>query len=1182
MYLKSIEIHGFKSFADKIRMEFLNGITGIVGPNGSGKSNVADAVRWVLGEQSARQLRGSSMQDVIFSGTEIRKPMGYAYVSLCIENSDRALAADFDEVTVTRRVYRSGESEYLLNGNECRLKDIHELFYDTGIGKEGYSIIGQGQIDKILSGKPEERRELFDEAAGIVKFKKRKDTALKKLESEKANLLRLNDILSEVEGRVGPLEKQAESAKIYLKKKEELKALDVNVFLLESEKLEKRAAELGQKMEDVLRDIQTVDLEIEDSRKKYDEASARIESLANEIDRMRTDISDTTVQKGKIDAQIQVLTEQIHSIENSNEHFETRLKDVNEGIEAHEKDLILKKESKADIDKKVREAGESGKDSKEELQMVDRQIEELNRAVVEKKKQVLDTIENRGAIKAEAERLKTMLEQAEIHKAELTSRLLQQKSEEASQDETIEKYENELKQVSGAIRALDEEIASGEQKLAEMREKLEEADAKERSLDGEYREKKTRLESLRNIAERYEGYGHAVRQVMEHRSQGVCGVVADLIKVDGEYETAIETALGANLQNVVVKDDATAKKMIEFLKKERAGRVTFLPLSSIQKRDFNAPDALKGKGVIGMADTLVRVEKQYRIVAQNLLGNYIIVDNIDNALSLARQFRFTLRIVTLAGEALNPGGSISGGSYRNNSNLLGRQREIDELGLELKRLLKDKDEVLKQIEDLRDQRTELRSVNEEKTEQIRKEQLLLNTAKINLDAANARKQDAANGAAGIRQEHDSIDAQIREIQKKQEENSREMEASVEQEKNADEEASVLSLKLERIHQESEELRKTVNELTMREAQFVQQQEFAAQNIERVESEQARLLSERGTIKKNLERNAEEAVQKKEGIKALQATLESADDVSVEKKEELKKKEEEKNEASRIQQKLYNEKDQILSRRAGLDKEKFRLESLKAQTESSAESLTNYMWDEYELTMVDSRALRDESLGSLEEMKKGTTRLKGELRQLGDVNVNAIEEYRELMERYTFMNTQREDLIKAEEDLKGIIRDLDEAMRKQFTEQFAEIQKQFDVVFREMFGGGKGTLMLVEDEDILEAGITITAQPPGKKLQNMMQLSGGEKALTAIALLFAIQNMKPSPFCLLDEIEAALDEANVERFASYLKKLTRHTQFIVITHRRGTMTRADRLYGITMQEKGVSTQVAVNLNDEEYK
>ncbi len=1182
MYLKSIEIHGFKSFADRIKLDFLNGITGIVGPNGSGKSNVADAVRWVLGEQSARQLRGSSMQDVIFSGTEIRKPMGYAYVAISIDNSDRALSADFDEVTVTRRVYRSGESDYLINGNECRLKDINELFYDTGIGKEGYSIIGQGQIDKILSGRPEDRRELFDEAAGIVKFKKRKDTAIKRLESEKNNLVRVNDILSEVERQVGPLEKQSEAAKEYLKKKEELKTLDANVFVLESKRYEEQIKDLDEKYAIVEKDSADVDSQMEQSRSRYDEMGKEIASLEELISDMRNELSNSSVQKGKIDAQIQVLKEQINSIHNSDKSFADRIKAVQKSIEDHDRDLQVLKKTRDDIEAKLQEIEGSGAGNKTALEEYDKKIAGLNEKIAEKKQLVVDTIEARGEIKGNLERLKTIEEQTGLKKAELNSRLLKTKSDEESQNETINAFEKELESLSESIRKIDEEIASVNAKTGDVKKALEEADMKERQLDGQYRENKTKLETLKNIAERYEGYGNAVRAVMGQKSSvpGINGVVADIIKVEDKYENAIETALGANMQNVVVKDEQTAKKLIGFLKSEKAGRVTFLPLNSIQKRDFNAPEALNRPGVIGMADTLVNVEKQYVKVAQNLLGNFIVVDDIDNAIKLAAEFRYTLRIVTLAGEALNPGGSISGGSFRNKSNFLGRKREIEQLEAAGKELLREKDKVLALIEENRDLRGQLRAKSEELTEKMQNEQIKLNTVKINLDAANEKKQDALSGSYGISKEGAELEKQLQEIAESKKEEA--LLLSEKTEKEADEAAIMLSSELEKLENESTELRRSVNDLTMKSAQFTQQLGFSKENIDRVEGEKLRLAEELSTIEANMEKNAGDIRLKDEQIKELTLTLETADDVNDKKSGELKEKEKEKEELTKVQQKLFFERDEIASKKLGLDKEKYRLESLKEKASASSAGLAQYMWDEYELTLIGSRELVNEELGSLSEMKQNTVRLKSQIRQLGDVNVNAIEEYRELMERYTFLTGQRDDIIKAEEDLRNIIADLDEAMKKQFTEQFAEIQRQFNQVFVELFGGGKGTLELVDEEDVLEAGIMITAQPPGKKLQNMMQLSGGEKALTAIALLFAIQNMKPSPFCLLDEIEAALDEANVERFASYLQKLTEHTQFIVITHRRGTMVKADRLYGITMQEKGVSTQVAVDLSDETYK
>lgn len=1184
MYLKSIEIHGFKSFADKIKLDFKNGITGIVGPNGSGKSNVSDAVRWVLGEQSARQLRGSSMQDVIFAGTEIRKPMGYAYVTITMDNSDHMLAAEYDEVSVTRRVYRSGESDYLINGNPVRLRDINELFYDTGIGQDGYSIIGQGKIDQILSGKPEERRELFDEACGIVKYRKRKDTAVKKLESEKANLLRLTDIISEVESRIGPLEKQSEDAKVYLEKKERLKKLDVNIFLAEDERYEGQIAELEEKYNVICENIDSVERELSESHSKYEEAGGRIEELDNKIEEMRQEISDTTLKRGQIDSQIKILTEQINSIKTSTEHFNGRSAEIKESLDQNAKELEKLKANKADIDKKIEELTESGSGKNEELASYDERIGKSRAEAEEKKQLVLDTIAGRGALKGEKERLVTLLSQAEIRKAELSSRLLKAKSSEAEARDAIEAGRKEMEEIAGRIRELDLKREEHESELNSVNEEIDSSVEEERKLQNSYTEQKTRLESLKNIAERYEGYGSAVRFVMDRKkdkSTGICGVVADLIKVDHEYETAIETALGANIQNVVVEDDKSAKKLIGELKEKKAGRVTFLPLNTIQERDFKAKDAVNEKGVIGMADTLVKMNKKYTIVAKNLLGNFIVVDNIDNALSLARKFNFTLRIVTLAGEALNPGGSMAGGSYRNQSNLLGRVREIDELTAALKDKLEERDRILQKIEQLRDKKTGIRNALQEITDNMQQESLRLNTAKMNLNLAEEKKNENVSGSAGITSEVGSLDDEIASIKQQQEENENRLKESEIIEKEADEEAAKLDALIKELTDESLTLRKEVGDNDLKMTQFKAEQGYAEENISRIEGEQARLETELANIKENLAKNDEDTVFKQEQIHSLEETLLSAGDFDKEKQDALKELIESREEATRSQKKLFEDRDAINEKKTALDREKIRIENQREKLNENTESRTKYMWDEYNLTLIASRELKDDTLGELPEMRQESMKLRSEIRNLGDVNVGAIEEFRELSQRYEFMTRQRDDIIKAEEDLNTIIAELTDSMRKQFTERFNEIGKQFDIVFAEMFGGGHGTLELTDEEDVLEAGINIIARPPGKKLQNMMQLSGGEKSLTAIALLFAIQNLKPSPFCLLDEIEAALDEANVDRFASYLSKLTEHTQFIVITHRRGTMTKCDRLYGITMQEKGVSTQVAVNLEDSQW-
>ena len=711
MYLKSIEVHGFKSFANKITFKFHNGITGIVGPNGSGKSNVADAVRWVLGEQRIKQLRGASMQDVIFSGTEMRKPLGYAYVAITLDNSDHQLAIDYDEVTVSRRLYRSGESEYMLNGTACRLKDVNELFYDTGIGKEGYSIIGQGQIDKILSGKPEERRELFDEAAGIVKFKRRKYAAQKKLEDEKQNLVRVNDILAELEKQTGPLEKQAEKARVYLRKKEELKTLDVNVFLLENVRVREQLVEVEGKLQIAAGDLQETTDKYESIKEEYERIQGRIEQLDQEIEAARASLTDTGVMRSKLEGEINVLKEQIHSAQGNEEHLQNRIRSISEQLSERDKERDAILADKKETDDKLSVLEEERAQARELLEKTQGEIAELNNNIESGKNTIIDALNNRATIKSKLGRFDTMFEQVNIRKAELNSRLLRAKSDEAEQTETIKKLEEEFETITNTIKELTEQQELMDERLSGVREELAGKDQKLRDTQILYHQQKSKLEALSNLTERYEGYGGSVKAVMEQKDseKGIIGVVAVIIKVDAKYETAIETALGGNIQNIVTEDEETAKRMIGFLKKAKAGRATFLPLTSItHPQEFKNPEALKEKGVVGMADDLVKIEKKYQNVAKAMLGRIMVVDNVDNAVKIARKFDYGIRMVTLEGELLVPGGAISGGAFKNNSNLLGRRREMEELEKKVKQYLTDIDNILNDIEETKKGRNKMR------------------------------------------------------------------------------------------------------------------------------------------------------------------------------------------------------------------------------------------------------------------------------------------------------------------------------------------------------------------------------------------------------------------------------------------------------------------------------------------
>ena len=1179
MYLKSIQVQGFKSFANKITFKFHNGITGIVGPNGSGKSNVADAVRWVLGEQRIKQLRGASMQDVIFSGTETRKPLSYAYVAITLDNADHQLAIDYDEVTVARRIYRSGESEYSINGTLCRLKDVNELFYDTGIGKEGYSIIGQGQIDKILSGKPEERRELFDEAAGIVKFKRRKNTAQKKLEDEKQNLVRVSDILAELEKQIAPLEKQSETAKIYLRKKEELKVLDVNMFLVENRQIREQLTSVEEKYQIADSDLRETTARHEKTKEEYEQIQGELEILEESIEKARQTLTDTSVLRGKLEGQINVLKEQIHSAQGNENHLKNRKDAVEKEIAEKENDKHVISDDKSQTDEKAQQIEQAREEARALLAEIQEKIEQYNAEIEAGKNTIIGALNERAAIRSRMGRFDTMLEQIDMRKTELQSRLVQARSDEAEQKETINRLREEFDAVGKVIQELKERQAFEEKRIGEIKPELTGKDKRLREVQALYHQERSRLEALSNLTERYEGYGGSVKRVMEQKNteKGIIGVVADIIKVEKKYETAIETALGGSIQNIVTEDEETAKRMIAFLKKTKSGRATFLPLTSIKDpQEFKLKEALSEAGVIGLADSLVQVDEKYKSAVRSMLGRSVVVDTVDNAVRIARKYHYSILIVTIEGELLVPGGAISGGAYKNSSNLLGRRREIAELKDKVKKYESEIDGIQKEIEAIKEERNRLRSSLETLRLTLQNKFIEQNTVRLNVTAAEEKWNETEEGFGSLEEERKEIEKQISQINLDKERTVKELESSQQLEQTTQNRIKELQERLETERREESERTAKVSEWDVEAEKFRQQQEFGQQNLDRIEGEIRRLTGELEEIEGELERNRENIRTKQNDIGQIEQTIEDSHTAQDTAQEKMKSDIEKKDELTDRQKNFFAIREELAEKKSGLDREVYRLNAQKEKLESAMETQINYMWDEYEITLSAAAMLRDEALNDLQSMKKDSASLKDQIRKLGEVNVNAIEDYKNLMERYDFLKGQHDDLVEAEQTLLRIIEELDSAMRKQFQEKFGQISREFDKVFRELFGGGKGTLELQEDEDLLEAGIRIIAQPPGKKLQNMMQLSGGEKALTAIALLFAIQNLKPSPFCLLDEIEAALDESNVGRFAKYLHKLTKHTQFIVITHRRGTMEKADRLYGITMQEKGVSTLVSVNL------
>ncbi|MBO4838767.1 MAG: chromosome segregation protein SMC [Lachnospiraceae bacterium] len=1181
MYLKKIETQGFKSFANRAVLEFTPGIMGIVGPNGSGKSNIADAVRWVLGEQSARQLRGSNMQDVIFAGTESRRPMSYAFVSLTIDNSDRSLSVDTDEVTVSRQVFRSGESEYRLNGNVCRLKDIYETFYDSGIGKEGYSIIGQGQIDTVLSNKPEERRLMFDEAAGIVKYRKRRDITLKKLESEQASRERVEDILGELEKQVGPLEKQSEKARQYLKLRDELKEYEVGAFALESDELESKLNEVRTNLETVNADLERASAEEEHLRDQYDALNTENEERDTRLAARQAQMADMRVANENREGRISLLTEQIRSAQANRDLIEERARDYDAAVTRIEKEREGFYTQKNAVDEELDRIDDKISALEEETEALEEEEKDLTFRLEKGNSTIMASLDRKAQITASLAALDAREEQTNERLAALTQekeaadiQIRELQSDHDAQQETLKLLDEEI---AGLSRKLEED-QDGERNLRIVRAEREE---EKQRLERELGILRARRENLSNLIERYDGYGGSVKAIMEKKDRfpGICGVVADLITTDKKYETAIETVLGGRIQNIVTETEDAAKSLINYLKTNRLGRATFLPLDAVRgDRGFARPEALGEPGAIGTAASLVSTDGRYVGIVGFLLGQTLVADNMDHALAIARKYSYRLSIVTLEGEYLTPGGVMSGGAYKNNSNLLGRRRELDACEAEEKR----KQARLVTI------RTELK----ESAEKL--EGMSSRIAETDLRLRRSSLQAAALRAQweGKKKDLEQLRTRLASLTEEEEKRGRELEDIRTQRESVNQNVSDLdtdsesiraqmtdlAVRLDKVKEQFREKSAALETLRVEFSNVSQKGDFLLQNVKRCNEEIARTRREKADLLQGNISVETVTREREEEIRQLRLDIETAE-AELKRLEQLQREEEALKEERREEQHNYFEaKEAVTQRISLLDREQYRLQTQEQRLEEQIEKQAEYLWTEYEMTPSQARAIRNPEIKNPAEVRRFIAQRKKAIKELGPVYVESIEKYKEVSERYEFLKGQQEDLIKAEKELQDMIRELEKGMREQFREQFALIRQEFSRVFSDLFAGGKGDLILEDPDDVLSSGVIINAQPPGKKLQNMMQLSGGEKALTAIALLFAIQNLKPSPFCLLDEIEAALDEPNVKRFADYLYRLRGSTQFLIITHRRGTMEMADKLYGITMQEKGVSVLVSVNLTD----
>lgn len=1178
MYLKSIEVNGFKSFANKIVFKFNHGITCIVGPNGSGKSNVADAVRWVLGEQSAKSLRGSKMEDVIFSGTQLRKPQGSAYVAITLDNSDHHLPIDYNEVTVARRVYRSGESEYLINGTVSRLKDVNSLFFDTGIGKEGYSIIGQGQIEKILNGKPEERRELFDEAAGIVKFKKNKAAAEKSLEAERDNLSRVNDILYELEKQVGPLQKQSETARKYLLFKDELKKLDINAFFLEMEHLKEILDKDTENREILNNDLTQNKEELEHTKEEYERIEQALEEINQAIDASKNQVHELRLKNERLEGEINVINQQILNSRQNDKNIQEQIDRINRQRETDRKEMENYQGQKDALGDQVSTISGSLDTAKGESSRLDAYIHECQDKIEECKSDIIEYIHESGNLQAKVGRYDAMLENINFRKTQLNQRYLQFKSDDNNDRKEHDELQAKLSVLDQNVSGIIKELETAEKDLEENQSRNKVNRERIHNTNEELSATRSKMEALRNITERYDGYGNSIRRVMEQKKNnpGIIGVVADIIDVDKKYEVAVETALGGSIQNIVTEDDSTAKKIIQFLKQNKYGRATFLPLNTITDRGQVRNEVLSEQGVIGIASSLVKADAKFDRLVKNLLGRIVVVDNIDHALAVARKYNQSLRLVTIEGELINPGGSMTGGAFRNSSNLLGRKRELDEIRGKIDELNLIAKDAAGLDEELKTSRDALRAQIESLNTRLQQAYLEKNTLSLNMEQVASKLAESEKAFASIQKEINELNSQIAEINTNKDQladNNKKHEAAKVQ---CEEMIKELEAKAIEAQSKLAAANTKVSELLIEYNSVKQKDDFIQENIRRIRLDDEKLQEELASYITQVQATGTDITKLEEQAEAIRKTIEKDSDEAADQEEQLAAYHKERDDMTASHKEFFAIREELSEKIAGLEKAVFKLDSAIEKNTEKSDELSNYMWAEYELTLNMAVEFRDEELNDLSSLKKEITAVKAKIKSLGDVNVNAIEDYKEVSERYEFLKGQHDDIVLAEKNLLDVIEKLNVSMQEQFNTKFKEIQVMFDKVFKELFGGGRGALELVDDTNLLETGIRIIAQPPGKKLQNMMQLSGGEKSLTAIALLFAIQSLKPSPFCLLDEIEAALDDSNVRRFAQYLNRLTKDTQFIVISHRKGTMEAADILYGITMQEKGVSTLVSVNL------
>lgn len=1185
MRLKKLELYGFKSFAQRTEIVFNEGITGIVGPNGSGKSNIGDAVRWVLGEQSAKTLRGASMSDVIFNGTQKRKPLSYCEVSLIFDNDDHALPMDYAEVMVTRRVYRNGESEYYLNRSACRLKDIIDLFRDTGIGKEGYSIIGQGRIDEILSRRSEDRRQIFEEAAGIVKFKARKEEADKKLQRTLENAARIDDILEELNRQLKPLEEQAKNAREYIELSAELKILDLNLFLVRSDKAKERLAELDTELMNLRAVLDETEVALAEKTKLRDAHQAEIAQLEEKITAARNglmacaeSVHEAQNTLSALNSRRDTRQENRQRILDEQSDSQTRLNELDEmfnhseGQTQQQEDLVQQAEialEKAKADAAQAEATEQKSDTRLEAH----------------KAAIMSAMNRLNAVKNDQTRLKTMRSQMEARLTEINASSDALKEEELRLEISMEEAEEHLSteqarqsQLADALAAKQAELQQADAALIQLRTQAEQ-------LSANLQAAQSRQMLLSEMTREMEGYNNSVRRAVSYakdrRMPGVRGVLAQLITVPQQYETAIDMALGAAQQNIVTDNENTAKELIQYLRQNRLGRATFLPQTSVRSKLLNDREkqALRLPGCIGVASDLVKCAPEYRGIIENLLGRTVIADSLDNGIPIMRAGNHSFRLVTLEGDVMHSGGSMTGGSTQSKMvNLLGRERELKELTQRLQEGKTQLDGMKEKLQQNQLTKNGLKLAVQDALNALHQQEIAVaretertDAARAELSSHRSRMEQTEQANLQLLESIEQIDQQLDSISHLSGDAQLDQSAMEEQ-------TAALQKALAEARQQATEAADRVMTRSLQLSDLRHQLDILHKDAARYEQDRGQLLRE-------MERRTQQL--------AIMDEMDTQDMAEIAHTTALV-------ETRQLEQKRQEQVAQSLETRRASTQEKLRdvltdMENLhqshnrdadrihrtelsRSKVDSDLRVMQDRIWNSYEVTYAGAEEFRMEEGFDAVEADRRAAQLMSQIRALGNVNVNAVEEYANTKARFDELTTQQDDLRQAENDLRELINRLLEQMKTTFVENFSKLQVYFSETFTRLFGGGKAELALMDPADPLNCGIEVNAQPPGKKLQLLSLLSGGERALTAIAILFAMLKLKPTPFCILDEIEAALDDANIGYYADYLQEYSQSTQFIVVTHRKGTMERCNALYGVAMEEQGVSKMVSVSLQD----